>query len=283
LKKKFYLEKSKIGLQNIMDQLPIFTNLRGRNVVLVGGGEAAEAKRRLIERAGGVCVPDCPQVICKCARIAFVALEDEAEATSAAARLRGKGMLVNVVDRPEHCDFTTPAIVERTPVLIAVGTGGASAGMAKAIRQRIEAMLPQTLGAFALSVAAGRDAIRARWPDAAARRRALDSAFQVGGALDPLREAMPDAVQRWIAGDGNDAQSGERPSTLITIDMLSNDPEDLTLRTARLLGEADTIFYDTDVAPAILVRARADAARHVAPVPVNIPGGLTLYLRLAAG
>ena len=260
-----------------MDQLPIFTNLRGRNVVLVGDGEAAEAKRRLIERAGGICVPDCPQAICKCARIAFVALYDEAEAVAAAARLRGKGMLVNVVDRPEYCDFTTPAIVERTPVLIAIGTGGTSAGMAKALRQRIEAMLPQTLGTLALSVAAARDAIRVRWPDAAPRRRALDSAFQIGGALDPLREAAPDAVQNWIADDSHNEQVG----ILTEIALLSNDPEDLTLRTARLLGEADHIFYDADVAPTILVRARADAVRHEGPPPRDAPSGLTLYLRLA--
>ncbi len=262
-----------------MDQLPIFTNLRGRNVVLVGDGDAADAKRRLIERAGGVCVPDCPQKICRCARIAFVALEDGADAIAAAQRLRGKGMLVNIVDRPEHCDFTTPAIVERDPVLIAVGTGGASAGMAKAIRQRIEAMLPQSLGRLALAVAAARDAIRTRWPDAAARRRALDSAFQVGGALDPLREAAPDAVQNWIAADSHDKQS----NTLTEIILLSNDPEDLTLRTARLLGEADHIFYDANIAPGILVRARADAARHEGPPPRDVPSGLTLYLQLIAG
>ncbi|WP_409644658.1 bifunctional precorrin-2 dehydrogenase/sirohydrochlorin ferrochelatase, partial [Sphingorhabdus sp.] len=70
----------------------------------------------------------------KDARIAFVAIADEDEACAAADDLKARGLLVNVVDRPEICDFTTPAIVDRTPVLVAVGTGGASAGMAKAIR-----------------------------------------------------------------------------------------------------------------------------------------------------
>jgi uroporphyrin-III C-methyltransferase / precorrin-2 dehydrogenase / sirohydrochlorin ferrochelatase len=262
----------------MMDQLPIFTNLRGRNVVLLGSGDAADAKRRLIERAGGVCVTDCPNAVCKCARIAFVALEDETTARAQAERLRGKGMLVNVVDRPDMCDFTTPAIIERTPVLIAVGTGGASAGMAKAIRQRIEAMLPQSLGRLALSVASAKDMIRARWPDAAQRRRALDAAFQSGGALDPCRDAADNAVENWIAGAG-----GAREDAVIDITLTSNDPDDLTLRTARLLGEADTVYYDPEITPAILIRARADAVRCTGPLPATVPNGLTLYLRLREG
>ena len=149
-----------------MDQLPLFLNLRGKNVVLIGEGEAADAKRRLIERAGGICVADYPADTRDCAGIAYIALDDEAEAIANANRLRAKGMLVNVVDRPDLCDFTTPAIVDRAPVLIAVGTSGASAGMAKAIRQRIEALIPQKLGVLARSVLAARDSIKARWSDA---------------------------------------------------------------------------------------------------------------------
>jgi uroporphyrin-III C-methyltransferase / precorrin-2 dehydrogenase / sirohydrochlorin ferrochelatase len=261
-----------------MDQLPLFVNLRGRNVVLVGNGDAADAKRRLILCAGGVCVTDCPRLICKCARIAFIALESEDEAEAQAARLRGKGMLVNVVDRPEQCDFTTPAIIDRDPVLIAVGTGGASAGMAKALRGRIEAMLPQSLGTLAQAVYAARGAIRTRWPSAPSRRRAIDAAFQIGGALDPLREAAPDAVSRWIDTTAQD----NFDNRIVEITLFSNDPEDLTLRTARLLGEADTVFYDNHIAHGIINRARADAARYAGPPPSKLPDGLSLYLRHSA-
>lgn len=259
-----------------MDQLPIFLNLNGKNVVLTGAGDAADAKRRLIERAGGIIVPDCPNAVCRCARIAFIAIDDEDAALTAAERLRGKGMLVNMVDRPDHCDFTTPAIVDRAPVLIAVGTGGASAGMAKAIRQRIEALLPQNLGGLTASVYAARDAIRAKWPDASPRRRALDAAFQSSGALDPFTDQADTAVADWLAGDAAALQQG-----LIQIALTSNDPDDLSLRTARLLGEADYIFHDEAVASAILARARADAVRHVGAVPSPLPEGLCLYLTLA--
>jgi uroporphyrin-III C-methyltransferase / precorrin-2 dehydrogenase / sirohydrochlorin ferrochelatase len=256
-----------------MEQLPIFVNMAGRNVILVGKGEAADAKRRLIERAGGICVDAGDQN----ARLAFVALDDEAEALTAADTLKARGMLVNVVDRPEHCDFTTPAVIDRAPVLIAVGTGGASAGMAKAIRQRLETMLPSGLGNLASAVAAARDAIRLRWPGAAGRRHALDAAFVEGGALDPFADHTESAVADWIAA-GEETRAPRR----IEIKLLSGDPDDLTLRTARLLGQADHIFHDAGVPDDILNRARADAARDAGAPPAGAPAGLTLYLRLPA-
>lgn len=254
-----------------MNQLPIFVNLKDRKVILVGEGDAADAKRRLIERAGGKCVDAGDRE----ARIAFVAVEDEAEALAAANDLKARGLLVNVVDRPENCDFTTPAVIDRAPVLIAVGTGGASAGMAKAIRQRIETTLPEKLGALAQSVAAARDAIRRRWPEPADRRRALDAAFTRGGALDPFESHAPAAVEKWL--DHADEPNGSR---LIEIPLLSDNPDDLTLLTARLLGEADYIFHDPAIPSAILNRARADAVREEGPPPTAAPEGLTLYLRL---
>ena len=254
-----------------MNQLPIFVNLKDRKVILVGEGEAADAKRRLIERAGGKCVDAGDQE----GLIAFIAIDDETEALAAADDLKARGLLVNVVDRPEHCDFTTPAVIDRAPVLIAVGTGGASAGMAKAIRQRIETMLPEKLGALAQAVAEARDAIRRRWPDPADRRRALDAAFTRGGALDPFESHAPAAVEKWL--DYAEEPNGSR---LIEIPLLSDNPDDLTLLTARLLGEADYIFHDPAIPSAILNRARADAVREEGAPPTAAPEGLTLYLRL---
>ncbi|MEI4507076.1 NAD(P)-dependent oxidoreductase [Sphingopyxis sp. CCNWLW253] len=253
-----------------MEQLPIFLNLRGRTVVLVGEGEAADAKARLIVRAGGRIVPTWEQG----ATIAFVALDVDAEARAAAVALRARGLLVNVVDRPALCDFTTPAIVDRAPVTIAIGTGGASAGLAKAVRQRIEALLPARLGPLAAALHAARGAMKARWPAAADRRRAIDAALASGGALDPLDAEAADKVESWLAGD-----AGGQSSRLETIHLASIDPDDLTLRAARLLGEADHIFHAADVPAAILDRARADAVRHIADArPADPPPGLSLWL-----
>jgi uroporphyrin-III C-methyltransferase/precorrin-2 dehydrogenase/sirohydrochlorin ferrochelatase len=209
------------------------------------------------------------------ARIAFVAIADEDEACAAADELKARGLLVNVVDRPDICDFTTPAIVDRTPVLVAVGTGGASAGMAKAIRQRIETLLPETLGPLANAISGARVAIRERWPAGPQRRRALDQGFAAGGLLDPFGNHAPNAVEIWL-------EAAEEPKSdrVIEIVLLSDNPDDLTLRTARLLGEADHVFHDANMPAAILNRARADAVRNAGAPPVPAPEGVSLFLRL---
>ena len=251
-----------------MHQLPIFLTLTGRTVVLVGEGEAADAKARLIVRAGGRIVPAWEEG----ATIAFVALDEGAEAV--AADLRARGLLVNVVDRPDLCDFTTPAIVDRAPVTIAIGTGGASAGLAKAIRQRIEALLPARLGALAAALQAARGAMKARWPVAADRRRAIDAALAPRGPLDPLGGDAAHGVADWLGG-----AVAVQPSRLETIRLAGADPDELTLRAARLLGEADHLVHPADTPAAILDRARADAVRHVADAPPSAPPpGLSLWL-----
>jgi uroporphyrin-III C-methyltransferase/precorrin-2 dehydrogenase/sirohydrochlorin ferrochelatase len=251
-----------------MHSLPLFVRLAGRPVILIGQGDAADAKRRLLERAGAIVVGEGAAAV-----LAIVADGDEA----AVARLRARGILVNAVDRPELCDFTLPAIVDRDPVLIAIGTGGASAGLAKAIRQRLEALLPARLGALATALHAARPAMKARWPDAADRRRALDDALARGGPLDPLGDTAADDVAPWLAGNAD--RQGDR---LIALPLASVDPDDLTLRTARLLGEADQVYHDPAVPSAILDRARADAARiPVAAPPSDPKAGLSLWLFFA--
>lgn len=257
-----------------MKQFPLFLNMSGRDVILVGEGEAADAKARLIRRAGGRILREWQPG----ALIAFVALEDDDAAAKAAAALRGRGLLVNVVDRPELCDFTTPAIVDRNPVTIAIGTGGASAGLAKAVRQRIELLLPPALGELAAALKNARAAMKARWPSARDRRRAIDAALARGGILDPLAAGSAGRLDDWMA------RAEEAPgSRLETLCLQSSDPDELSLRAARLLGEADHVFHSPDVAEAILDRARADAARHrVDALPPTLPPGLCLWLTRSA-
>lgn len=255
-----------------MHSLPIFLDLRGRPIMLVGTGDAAAAKRRLIERAGGLVVgEDHPG-----ARIGFITLDDAAEAEAAAARLRERGVIINVADRPALCDFTLPAIVDRDPLLVAVATGGASAGLAKAVRQRIEALLPAGIGRLADALGQARGALRARFPDAADRRAAIDAALAEGGPLDPLADHGADAVARWLASAETLSET-----RLVTIRLASPDPDDLTLAAARLLGRADRVYHRADVPAAILDRARADATRIACDAAPAIPGpGLSLDLSL---
>jgi uroporphyrin-III C-methyltransferase / precorrin-2 dehydrogenase / sirohydrochlorin ferrochelatase len=252
-----------------LHSLPLFVRLAGRPVILVGDGEAAAAKRRLLERASAEIVGEDAD-----AQFAIVALEEDDEAEAVVARLRARGVLVNAVDRVALCDFTLPAIVDRNPVLIAIGSGGASAGLAKALRQRFEAMLPASLGRLAEGLLAARPLLRAKFPAPADRRRAIDAALSPGGALDPLEGRFD--IQGWLGGTS--MTEVDRTETLA---LASSDPDDLTLRQARLLGSADRVYHTHDVPPAILDRARADAARCEGDAPAAAEAGLTLIVRMA--
>ena len=286
--------------------LPLFVRLEGRPVILLGEGEAADAKRRLLERAGAVAVRDHPD-----ARLAIVAIDDEAAAIAAAGRLRARGLLVNVVDRPALCDFTVPAIVDRAPVLVAIGTGGVSAGLAAALRQRLEALFPAGLGALAEALYGARARIRVLLPDGRERRRAIGAALD--SELDPLRGGNAGGVDAWLdrleaqpsprfSGGGRGpaamADVGKRealPSTIlqlgpglrrgtgevIAIRLTSPDPDDLTLRQARALAQADRVVHSPAMPAAILDRARADAARIAqATPPTDAAPGLTVWLEM---
>ena len=252
-----------------MKSLPLFHQVAGQPVIVLGEGEAAEAKRRLVERVGAYVVEDDNRE----ARLAFVALDHpELQVT----RLKARGVLVNVTDRPDLCDFTVPSVLDRDPVLIAVGTAGASAGLAKQLRLRLEGLLPANLGKLAEALHAARDALRQRWPPAADRRRALDAALTQGGPLDPLVEGSAERVEAWL----RDPQA-PAPGEVLTLAVTSDDPDDLTLRQARLLGTADCILFDPVIATAILDRARADAVRLPLPHEGPLPGGVTLRLHRA--
>lgn len=258
-------------MSGAIDSVPVLLRLDGRSVVLVGDGDPYAARQRFLAR-GGAIVVNAPT---SATRIGFVATDDPVASAAHAARLHEAGLLLNVADQPALCDFTLPAIIDRAPVLIAIGTSGASAGLAKALRIRLEALLPPTLGQLANGLYAARDALRARWPDARSRRHAIDEALSEGGALDPLSGAHD--VATWL-----NTASHATPAQRLLIELASDDPDMLTLRDARLLGRADRVYHDPDIAPAVLARIRADAVRGVGAAPATIETGLTIELRRTA-
>ncbi|WP_313958510.1 bifunctional precorrin-2 dehydrogenase/sirohydrochlorin ferrochelatase [Novosphingobium sp. 9] len=229
----------------MIESLPLFHRIADAPVIVLGNGDAAEAKRRLVARAGGRICTELAEGIAAGARLAFLAFEaDGGEvAERLAAEARAAGLLVNVTDRPALCDFTVPSILDRAPLLLAIGTGGASAGLAKAVRLRLETLLPQGLGRLARALGEARPLLRQRFPDAGERRRALDMALGEGGALDLLREHPEGAVPRWLEGASGGA------SGVVEIALRSADPEDLTLREARLLGSVDLLLHEPGVPP----------------------------------
>lgn len=253
--------------------LPLLHRICGQRVVVLAEGTMGEAKARLVKRAGGI---PCGEDEAHLAKLAFIALDDPDEAAAAAQRLVALGLLVNVADRPELCEFTTPSILDRDPVLIAIGTSGASAGLAKQLRLRLEKLLPASLGELAEKLNAARDRIRSAYPDGDDRRRAIDEALREGGALDPLDPGSAARVDSWLNGGMQRSEAGT-----VEIILASDDPEDLTLRQARLLGTADTILHDAAVPMAILDRSRADALRRELPNSYEPADGLTIILRYA--
>ena len=257
-----------------MHSLPLFHRINGTRVVIVGDGEMAAAKAGLVERSGGV---PCGETEAHHAKLAFVALEDARAAEAAAMRLKRAGLLVNVADRPDLCDFTLPSVLDRDPILVAVSTGGASAGLAKHLRLRLERLLPQGLGRLATALGAAREQLRTRFPDGDVRRRSIDTALQEGGTLDVLEGTSADRVHSWLAGTEEASATG-----VFEIVLTSDDPDDLTLRQARALGVADTIIHDERVPEPILIRARADAARLVSPADIPAKGN-TVILKAAPG
>ncbi len=261
-----------VTLAPSLQSLPLFVRLAGRPVILVGEGEAADAKRRLLDRAGANVVGEDAT-----ASLAIVAIDDKDDALAAVARLKARGILVNAVDRSAHCDFTLPAIVDRAPVLIAIGTSGVSAGLAAALRQRLEALIPADLGKLALALQAARGALRTRWPDMGERRRALATAMGAGGMLDPLSPVHD--VDAWLSPTDTPVSA---ENTIVQIVLTSADPDDLTLRQARALASADRVYHRPDVPVAILDRARADAPRIVCDAPPFDPGdGLMVDVDMA--
>ena len=267
--------------------LPVLVRLAGRPVILLGDGEAADAKRRLLARAGATVVAEHPD-----ARLAVVAIEGEGEAVAAVAALKARGLLVNAVDRPALCDFTLPAVVDRAPVLVAVMTGGVSAGLAAAVRQRLEGLLPSGLGSLAEALGGARERLRLNLPDAGERRRAIGAAL--AGELDPLDPDATERVGQWIeafrhpglqpgsmepqaTGSGRDGSRLKAGMTKVVL--ASPDPDDLTLRQARALALADRVYHGPAVPLAILDRARADAARIACDAPPShTPPGRNVWV-----
>lgn len=256
-----------------MDALPLFLTLKGRQVIIIGDGEAAAAKARLVTAAGGIITDESADAPV----LAFVALEEDAEAAAAAARLRARGLLVNVVDKPAMSDFLMGAIIDRSPVVVAISTGGASASLSRNLRGRLEALLPDSLGGLARAISGSRRAASKAHPSIADRRRLWERVLAEDAPLDPFRPlADPEAaVSAAIAG-----QSALEMTETRTITVTSADPGELTLNQLAALGRCDTLVVVGDVPLSVVDRARRDAMRLLA-LPEPAPPGLTVVLRLA--
>jgi precorrin-2 dehydrogenase/sirohydrochlorin ferrochelatase len=245
-----------------MNAFPAFFGLRGRRVVIVGEGEAAEAKARLFvgspaEVARLSAGEGADPAAYAGAVLAFVAVKDDADATLCAAAARAAHVPVNVVDRPALCDFTTPAVIDRGAVVAAVGTDGSAPLLASLLRGDIEARVPEGAGRVAALLGRMQAEVRLALPDLA-RRRAFLRSVLAGPAAEAALAGHTDRAETLL----REALARDAPSAGRVRLLDGGGPADLlTLRAARALGEADLLIVDAGVASDVLSLARRDAPR----------------------
>lgn len=263
-----------------MDHFPIFVQTDAARIIVSGGGDAALAKLRLLLKTRAkitVFAADAAPEIAQwhaagqltlvgramdygdavCATLFYGANEDEAEDARTAHLARTCGAMVNIIDNLEDSQFITPAIVDRDPVTIAIGTEGAAPVLARAIKADLEERLPQSLGtlarigktfrkaSYALSFGrARRDFWRAFYFDAGPKAIA-----QGKDKVLPALESLLNTHLNKTAREGHVAFVGGGPG----------DPELLTLKARRALDEADVVIYDRLITPEILELARREA------------------------
>lgn len=265
-----------------MDFLPIFMNVRGRDCLVVGGGEVAARKVGLLLEAGAHVSVVAPRLGPTLARqadagvfshrperfgeadlagmaLVIAATDDEAVNRQVSELARARGLPVNVVDNPELCSFVMPSIIDRSPVQIAVSTGGASPVLARLLRARLESAIPSTYGRLAALVNDFRDAVKARFTDVNARRGFWEGVLQgriaeqvFAGKEEQAREELEAAIAQ-----GGPQEAGE----VYLVGAGPGDPDLLTFRALRLMQQADVIVHDRLVSDAILNLCRRDAER----------------------
>lgn len=265
-----------------MDYLPLFHDLKGRLVLVVGGGEVALRKARLLADAGAcvrVVAPSIDQSLVALVAesggesrarnytaddlhgcvLAIAATDSEPTNAQVSADARTIGIPVNVVDAPELCSVIFPAIVDRSPLMIAVSSGGDAPVLARLMRARIETWIPAAYGQLAGLARRYRARVKARFANVQQRRIFWEEVFQ-----GPIAEQALGGRQAQAEQLLEEKLAGAREHLLGEVYLVGagpGDPDLLTFRALRLMQQADVVLYDRLVAPAILELCRRDADR----------------------
>jgi uroporphyrin-III C-methyltransferase/precorrin-2 dehydrogenase/sirohydrochlorin ferrochelatase len=280
--------------------LPVFLDLQSGVVLLVGAGDLARAKLRLLASAGarvrwyatdgnhdlsGFSAADAariepakddPLTANLTGAIAILCAGAGDIGVAMSARAKSVGLPVNVMDDLTHSTFIFPAIVDRGDVVVAVGTGGASPVVARRVRERIEAVLPARIGDLATFIGGFRKSIHARIPEFALRRRFWERVIDgpIGALVLAGRKDEAETALKQIANPSAFAggEQGKATGHITLVGAGPGDPDLLTVKALRALQDADVVFYDELVSPEVLDRARRDAARVAVGRRVGKPG-----------
>lgn len=265
-----------------MRAFPIFLQAEGRTIIIFGGGADAAAKLRLVAKTqarilvvaqalvpGEIELGEAEWVEADPlgfafpanAALAYAATGDEALDARIAHHARANNVLVCAADQPAISDFITPAIVDRDPVVIAIGTEGTAPVLARMIKAQIEVMLPQGLGALGRLANSLRDRVAATLAPGIERRSFWRRFFQGAldnGALDGQLDVQTarERAETLLSGKQTDKV---RPGFVSFVSSGPGGPDLMTLRARKVLDEADVVLYDALVAPDILELARREA------------------------
>jgi uroporphyrin-III C-methyltransferase/precorrin-2 dehydrogenase/sirohydrochlorin ferrochelatase len=282
-----------------MNYFPIFLRLEGQPVLVVGGGAIAARKIELLRKAGAsvtVVAPELKESLGALAkrgvikhladefkpehldgmRLAIAATSRQAVNAWVAHQAEVRNIPVNVVDDRELSRFIMPAIVDRSPVIVAVSSGGDAPVLTRRLREKLEAVLPSRLGALAKFAGALRASVKRRITETGARRKFWERFFDGDIAADVLAgrdQQAQSAVDQALIAAGNHHEQDKRGEVAL-VGAGPGDPGLLTLRALRVLQNADVVLYDRLVSPQVLALARRDAefisvgkAAGSAPIP----------------
>jgi uroporphyrin-III C-methyltransferase/precorrin-2 dehydrogenase/sirohydrochlorin ferrochelatase len=266
-----------------MEFLPIFLDIKNKPVLVIGGGEVAARKVSLLLKAQArirVVAPDlCPALAALSEKGAMEHLKrefqegdledcnlvfaatDNSELNQRISQLaEAKRLPVNVVDQPELCSFIMPSIIDRSPVVAAVSTGGASPVLARLIRTRLEALIPAAYGRLAELARRFREQVKEKFSNPTDRRLFWEKVLRGGVAERVFSGHMEEAdaaMERALAEAEPSSPLGE----VYLVGGGPGDPDLLTFRALRLMQQADVVVYDRLVAQALLDMTRRDAER----------------------
>ncbi|SMC21840.1 uroporphyrin-III C-methyltransferase / precorrin-2 dehydrogenase / sirohydrochlorin ferrochelatase [Andreprevotia lacus DSM 23236] len=264
-----------------MDYLPLFLKLHQQRCLIVGGGDVATRKARLLLQAGAALTIAAPELTAELAalrdagqlqhkaghyaatlldgqRLVIAATDDAAINATVYTDCEARGILVNAVDDPGHCRFIVPAIVDRSPLVVAVSSGGNAPVLARMVKARLETWLPHGYGLLAALAGKLRDAVKQRLASETERRRFWEDALDSPAAEQAMGGDIDGAQARLLA----QLEAGARNAGAVyLVGAGPGNPDLLTFRALHLMQKSDVVLYDNLVSPQILELVRRDAER----------------------
>jgi len=260
-----------------MDYLPLHFDLKARKVVIVGGGDIAIRKARLISAAGAVIHIVAPKIrsdlhklaletggLCETRRYQPLDLDGVMLAIGATDDLMvnkqlyndavSRNIPVNVVDTPALCTVIFPAIVDRSPLILSVSSGGASPVLTRKVRERLEMLIPAGYQRIARYLGEKRELLKTRFSDPDQRRKVVETLFD-GPAATQLMSGNSRLADELLENPDSEIMSGE----VYLVGAGPGDPDLLTLRALQVMQLADVVLYDNLVSTGILDKVRRDA------------------------